>query len=97
MFASIRKYKVRRGSAEELARRVQSSLVPLLRETQGFRGHYLLDGGRHVLITVSIFDGADEGFASNENAAHWVRHNFLELTKCMPEAMVGNALVAETK
>jgi hypothetical protein len=58
MFASIRKYKVRRGSAEELARRVQSSLVPLLRETQGFRGHYLLDGGRDVLITISIFDGA---------------------------------------
>jgi hypothetical protein len=37
MFASIRKYKVRRGSAKELTRRVQSSFVPLLQERQGFR------------------------------------------------------------
>jgi heme-degrading monooxygenase HmoA len=97
MFASIRKYKVRRGAAEELARRVQSSFVPLLREMQGFRSYYLLDGGPDVLITISIFDGADEALASNERAADWVRHNVLEFTKGMPDVMVGNALVAETK
>ena len=97
MFASIRKYKVRRGSAGELARRVQSSFVPLLREMQGFRSYYLLDGGPDVLITISIFDGADEALASNEKAANWVRHNVLEFTKGMPEVMVRNALAAETK
>jgi len=55
MFASIRKYKVRRGSAGELTRRVQSIFVPLLREMPGFRSYDLLDGGRDVLITISIF------------------------------------------
>lgn len=97
MFASIRKYKVRRGSAEELARRVQDGFVPLLRQAPGFRGYYLLDGGPDVLITISIFDSADEALASNEKAANWVRHNVLEFTKGMPEVMVGNALVAEVK
>ena len=32
---TIRKYKVRRGSAEELARRVGESFVPLIRQMQG--------------------------------------------------------------
>ena len=94
MFTSIRKYKVRRGSAEELARRVREGFVPLVRQIPGFRGYYLLDGGPDVLITVSMFDSADEAFASNETAAEWVRDNVLEFTKGMPEVMVGDVLVA---
>lgn len=41
MFTSIRKYNVRRGSAPELARRVQDGFVPLVRQIQGFRGYYV--------------------------------------------------------
>ena len=97
MFASIRRYNVRRGSAEHLARRVQEGIVPMMRQIQGFRSYYLLDGGPDVLITVSIFDSADEAFASNEKAADWVRNNVLEFTKGMSEVMVGDALIAEVK
>jgi heme-degrading monooxygenase HmoA len=97
MFTSIRKYTVKRGSAEELARRVQESFVPLIRQMRGFKGYYLLDGGPDVLITISMFDSADEAFASNEKAADWVRNNVLEFTKGMPEVMIGNALIAEAK
>jgi heme-degrading monooxygenase HmoA len=97
MFTSIRRYNVRRGSAEELARRVRESFVPLMRQMQGFRGYYLLDGGPDVLITISMFDSPDEAFASNEISANWVRNNVLEFVKGMPEVMIGNALIAETK
>jgi heme-degrading monooxygenase HmoA len=97
MFISIRKYNVRQGSAEELSRRVQKGFVPLMRKMQGFRAYYLLDGGPDVLITISIFDSADEAFASNDKAASWVRKNVLEFTKGMPEVMTGNALIAEVK
>ena len=81
MFASIRKYNVRRGSANELARRVREGFVPMMRQIQGFRGYYLLDGGPDVLISISIFDSPDEAFASNEQAANWVRNNVLEYTR----------------
>jgi heme-degrading monooxygenase HmoA len=97
MFTSIRKYTVKRGSVTELAQRVQESFVPLIRQMQGFKGYYLLDGGPDVLITISMFDSADEAFASNEKAADWVRNNVLEFTKGMPEVMIGNALIAEVK
>jgi len=49
------------------------------------------------MITISIFDSADEASSSNEKAADWVRNNVLEFTKGMPEVMVGNALIAEVK
>ena len=97
MFTSIRKYKVRHNSAAELARRVQDGFVPLVRQIQGFRGYYLLDGGPDVLITVSMFESADDALASNETAVNWVRNNVLEFTKGMPEVMLGNVLIAEVR
>jgi heme-degrading monooxygenase HmoA len=97
MFTSIRRYKVRGGSAEELAQRVQEGFVPLIRQMQGFRSYYLLDGGPDMLITISRFDSVDEAFASNEKAADWVRNNVLEFVKGMPEVMVGYTLIAEAK
>jgi hypothetical protein len=95
LFTSIRKYNLKRGSVEELAARVQESFVPLVRQMQGFRGYYLLDGGPNVLITISMFDTFDEALASSETAAAWVRDNFLEFTRGMPEVMTGSALIAE--
>jgi hypothetical protein len=97
MFTSIRKYTVRRGAVEELAQRVQDTFVPMIREMPGFSSYYLLDGGPDVLITVSMFDSADEAFASNARAADWVRNNVLEFTRGMPEVMVGDTLIAEVK
>jgi hypothetical protein len=44
-----------------------------------------------------MFDSPDEAFASNEISANWVRNNVLEFVKGMPEVMIGNALIAETK
>jgi hypothetical protein len=95
MFTSIRKYRVKPRSAEELARRVRESFVPIVSQMPGFRGYYLLDGGRDVLITISMFDTVDEAAESNAKSADWVRNNVLEFTKGMPEVMIGNALIAE--
>ena len=71
--------------------------MPLLRDLPGFRAYYLLDGGPDVLISIRVFDSADEALASNEIAANWLRNNVLEFTKGMPEVMAGNVLVAEFK
>jgi heme-degrading monooxygenase HmoA len=97
MFIAVRKYRVRRGSGAEWTKRVQDSFVPLMRGLKGFRGYYLLDGGPDVVITISMFDSADEALVSNEKAADWVRNNVLEFARGMPEVMVGDVLIAEMK
>jgi len=43
--------------------------VPLVRQVRGFKGYYLVDGGRGLLLTISAFDSADDALASNEKAA----------------------------
>jgi hypothetical protein len=97
MFIAIRKYRVRRGSTAEWARRVRDGFVPMIRELAGFHGYYLLDGGPDAIIAISMFDTADEALASNEKAADWVRNNVMELARGMPEIMVGDVLVAAVK
>ncbi len=94
MFTIIRKFRLTHGSAEEIPRRVRESFVPLLQELPGFRGYYLLEGGPDVLISIRVFDSADEALASNEIAATWMRENVLEFVKGMPEVVAGNVLVA---
>ena len=97
MFIAVRKYRVRRGSTAEWAQRVRDGFVPLMRELTDFRGYYLLDGGPDALITISMFDSADEALMSNEKAVAWVRNNVMEFARGMPEIMVGDVLVAEVK
>ena len=97
MFTIIRKFRLTHGSAEEISRRVRASFVPLLQALPGFRGYYLLEGGPDVLISIRVFDSADEALASNEIAATWMRENVLEFVKGMPEVVAGNVLVAADK
>ena len=71
MFSSIRRYKVRRGSVEELSRRVQEGFVPLVRQMKGFRGYYLINGGPDVLITISVFDLARNFRLKTSSSGSW--------------------------
>jgi heme-degrading monooxygenase HmoA len=97
MFTIVRRFRLTRGSAEEVARRVRERFLPLSRELPGFRDYYLPEGGPDVLISIRVFDSADEALASNEIAANWMRDNVLEYVKGMPEVMAGNVLVAGDK
>ena len=95
MFTIVRKFRLTRGSAGEVTRRVREGFVPLLRDLPGYREYYLLEGGPDELISIRVFDSADEALASNETAANWLRENVLEFVKGMPEVMAGKVLVAD--
>jgi heme-degrading monooxygenase HmoA len=97
MFVSVRKYRVTQTSIEELAQKVEEGFVPLVRQLKGFRSYYLLEGGPDVLITISMFDSADDALVSNEAAAEWVRDHVLGATRGLPEVMVGHVLIAEVQ
>lgn len=96
MFAIVRKFTLRRGAAPEIIRRVKESFVPLIRELPGFRGYYLFGAGRDTVVSIRLFDSADEALASNEVAENWMRNNVLEFTRGLPDAMAGEVFVAET-
>jgi Antibiotic biosynthesis monooxygenase len=97
MFSAIRRYTVKRGTVEELIRRVQEHFVPIVRNMPGFGGYYLVNGGPEVLIAISVFDNADGALASNELAADWVRKNVLDSAAGRPEVIVGDVVISEVK
>jgi hypothetical protein len=97
MFTIVRRFRLARGSQQEVTRRVQEGFVPLLRKLPGFKAYYLLDGGPDVLISVRIFDSADEALLSNATAENWMRENVLQFVRGMPDVMAGQVLVADEK
>ena len=97
MFTIVRKFRLARGSQDEVTRRVREDFVPLLERLPGFRAYYLLDGGPDVLISVRMFDNPDEALRSNETAEDWMRDNVLEFVKGVPEVLAGNVVVAVEK
>jgi hypothetical protein len=82
----IRKYTVRRGSAEELARRVREGFVPLDRQMPGFRSYYCwmvaqMDVGalgRSGVVGCSSFSGSDRPMPQKHNAGR--RHHIPKMS-----------------
>jgi heme-degrading monooxygenase HmoA len=75
MHATIRRYRIRAGSMDEIVRRVQSEFVPLIRRIPGFVSYHVLDAGNDIVMSVSVYErkeGAEEG---NQRAAEWVKAN----------------------
>jgi hypothetical protein len=97
MFTIVRKFRIARGSFDEVTRRVNDGFVPLIRDLPDFRNYYLLDGGQDTIVSIRVFDSADEALASNETAAEWMRDNVMEFVRGMPEVMVGTVIIAESK
>ena len=70
--ASIRVYAgVDPANRDEIVRLVDEGFLPIMRESDGFVGYYLLPAG-DVLASVSMFDSAEQAAASNEAARDFV-------------------------
>lgn len=94
MHASIRIYRGLRNF-EEVVRRVDTGLVPILREVPGFRGYYAIECEGEVDISVSLFDDEVGACLSNERAAAWGRENLAEFSDGRPpEMLTGRVVVA---
>jgi hypothetical protein len=75
---------------------MQEGFVPLVRQIQGFRGYYLLDGGPDVLITIyqRIRQRGGSACLQREGRGLGEEQRFA-IHQGMPEVMVGNVMIAE--
>jgi hypothetical protein len=94
MHASIRVYRSLRNFAE-VARRVETGLVPILKEIPGFQGYYAVECAGGIGVSVGLFDDEEGARISNERGAAWGRDNLAELSEGQPpELLAGRVLVA---
>ena len=94
MFASIRRYRLRRGSMEELTRRVDEEFAEAIGRQPGFVAYEFMDCGDGEIITVSVFRDAHQAEASRELAQRWTEQNLRDLEFNRLEALRGEILVS---
>jgi hypothetical protein len=74
MYARLATYKFT-GDPHELARRAEEGILPLYRAQAGFQALSLAADGDEVM-SLSVWDSADQIDAVNAIAAGWVKDNF---------------------
>jgi heme-degrading monooxygenase HmoA len=75
MFASMRRYRLERGSMDELARRVDEDFAEQLAAQPGFVSYEFIDCGFGEFMTMSIFRTLEQAVASRELARRWAEAN----------------------
>jgi len=94
VFASIRRYRLQRGSMDELIRRVDESFAEDLGRQAGFVAYEFMDCGDGEITTLSVFRDADQADASREFAQRWTEENLQDLEFRRLEALHGEILVS---
>jgi hypothetical protein len=94
MFLSIRKYSGA-TSPDEVTKRVEEGLVPLLKSTSGFIAYYATKFENGDLGGVSVFESKEHSDNALEQTMSWVKENLSELLPNAPEVMRGEVLIHE--
>jgi hypothetical protein len=94
MFASIRRYRLTRGSMPELMRRVDEGFADDISAQPGFMSYEFMDCGEGEILTVSIFRGADEADDSRELAQRWTEAELTDFEFTRLESLSGEIMVS---
>ena len=95
MYVVIRKF-TRIRSVHDAARRAESGIGQLLKQSPGFRGYYVFDAGGGSGGSVTFFDSQSSADAANEKALNWIRASLADLIDGEPEIIAGEVLATVT-
>ena len=99
MYVTHRRYEgIDQSRIEELARKVNESLIPRLSKLPGFNGYFLIEAGDGVVKSTSLFETSGQAEDSTRIAAEWMQEEKLEkLVPNPPKVIVRKVLAHETK
>ena len=94
MHGTIRRYEgVDKSRTDELAKKVDESLMPRLSKLPGFEGYYLIETGDGVMSSIGFFDTSAQADESSRVAATWVREEKLETALPNPPKITGGEVI----
>src|SRR5215218_9601175 len=88
MYVVIRKFSAMR-SVPGAARRAESGIGQILKQSPGFVAYYVFDGGNGVGGSVTLFEDRGKANAANEKALAWIRGSLFDLIEGDPEISQG--------
>ena len=97
MHATIRRYEgVDTTRTNEVASKVEQTLVPQLRKLPGFAGYYLIEAGNGVLSSLGLFETSTQSDESTKIVAKWITdENFNTVIPNAPK-ITGGKVVAQS-
>lgn len=75
MFASMRRYRLQRGTMDELARRIDDDFAEQLAAQPGFVSYEFINCGFGEFMTMSVFLALEQAEASRELARRWAEEH----------------------
>jgi hypothetical protein len=94
MFATIRRYEsVDPARTDELIKKADETLVPILSDVPGFDGYYLIQAGDRVFSSIGFYDTSAHADEANRVASDWVREQKLETALPSPPMVTGGEVV----
>jgi hypothetical protein len=97
MFASIRRYRLHKGSMDELTRRVDDGFAEQVAGQPGFVSYEFVDCGDGEIMTISLFHDAEEAEGSRELARQWNEENLRDFEFTGMETLRGEVLVSRAE
>jgi hypothetical protein len=96
MHATVRRYEgVDDSRTDEVAKKVDETLLPRLSKLPGFEGYYLIEAGNGVMSSIGLFDTSAHADESTRIAATWVREEKLETALPNPPKITGGEVIVQ--
>lgn len=76
MYATIRHFRTRGLSIEEIGTNLHRELLPMLAKLPGFVDYHLVDAGDDALISIGVYASKDVEEESNRIAIAWISEKY---------------------
>src|SRR2546423_8475874 len=97
MHATIRRYEgVDTTRMNEVAGKVNETLVPQVRELPGFSGYYLIEAGNGVMSSFGLFETSDQADKSKEIVTKWISDENFNSAIPNPPTITSGKVVAHS-
>jgi heme-degrading monooxygenase HmoA len=94
VFASIRRYRVTRGSMDELTRRADRGFAQEISARPGFVSYEFVDPGDREIVTISLFREHYQAEESAQLAQQWTADNLRDMEFHRIETLDGRVMVS---
>jgi len=97
MHATIRRYEgIDTTRMNEVVGKVNTTLVPQLRELPGFSGYYLIEAGNGVLSSLGLFETSEQADESKTLVTKWISDENFNTVIPNPPKITSGKVVAHS-
>ncbi len=93
MHGSIRRYRIRSGSVNDIIEKVREGLLPILEKMPGFVAYYIVNAESNRATSFTVGEDREALEALNRTAVDWVKLNLPDRLS-EPEVIAGPLPVA---